>query len=78
MRTRLVKWMIHLNSDLEFKPDTFYLSVSILDHYLASHSETAKSLQLIGAACIYISSKLCETKLVSPEVYVYGASGVFT
>lgn len=52
--------------------------MSILDHYLAVSAETAKSLQLIGATCLYISSKLLETKLISPEVYAFSASGVFT
>lgn len=58
MRTRLVKWMGNLVSDLEFKNDTLFLSISILDHYLAAQSETLQRLQLIGAASIYISSKL--------------------
>jgi hypothetical protein len=70
--------MINLIADLEFKTDTLFLSVSILDHYLAAERETPQRLQLIGATSIYISSKLLETKLVSPEVYVYSASGVFT
>jgi transcription initiation factor TFIIIB Brf1 subunit/transcription initiation factor TFIIB len=78
MRGRLIKWLITLNSDLEFKVDTLFQAVSILDHYLAVSSESAKTLQLIGATCLYISSKLLETKLMSPEVYAYSASGVFT
>jgi hypothetical protein len=35
-------------------------------------------LQLVGAACLYISSKLCETQLKSPDVYAYSSAGVFS
>lgn len=32
----------------------------------------------MGASCLYISSKLCESQLKSPEVYAYSSAGVFT
>lgn len=78
MRTRLVKWLNSLSISLEFRTDTFFMAVTLLDRYLSVCIETPKELQLVGASCLYIASKLCESVLKSPEVYAYSSAGVFT
>lgn len=49
----------------------------ILDKYLEKSEESSKELQLIGACCLYIASKISETKLVSPDFYVYSSGDSF-
>lgn len=34
MRAKLVKWMDELCDDFDYKPETFFLAVAILDKYL--------------------------------------------
>mgnify|MGYP000946388724 FL=1 len=78
MRTRLARWLKTLSNSLEFRSETFFVAVTLLDRYLSVATETPKELQLAGASCLYISSKLCESMLKSPEVYAYSSAGVFT
>lgn len=78
MRTKLVKWLQTLSKSFKFKLDTFFMTVAILDHYLWLEVVTTKQLQLVGATCLYISSKLYETNIKAPEVYAFSASGAFT
>lgn len=78
MRRKLVKWMDELCEDFDFKPETYFLSVAILDQYLHLSEATSKELQLVGASVIYISAKIFETKLVTPNSYVYSAGDIFT
>ena len=77
MRTKLIKWMRELIQDYGFKLDTYFFSIMVLDKYLQKADETPKHLQLVGAACLYIASKISESKVVPPSIYVYSASDIF-
>ena len=77
MRTKLIKWLQELIEDYQFKLETYFLAVTILDKYLHLALETPKELQLVGACALYISSKICETKPVLPSVYVYSSGESF-
>ena len=58
MRTRLIKWLQELIEEYGFKLDTYFLAVTIVDKYLEKSMESSKELQLIGACCLYIASKI--------------------
>ena len=58
MRTKLVQWIEELSEDFDYKPETFFLGVTILDKYLALSEETTGQLQLVGATVVYIASKI--------------------
>lgn len=77
MRSRLIKWLQELIQQYEFKLETYFLAVMILDKYLEKTMETSNQLQLVGACSLYIASKLSESKLVTPEVYVYSSGDSF-
>lgn len=77
MRSRLIKWLQELIQEYQFKLETYFLAVTILDKYLEKAMETSKQLQLIGACSLYIASKLSESKLAAPEVYVYSSGDSF-
>ena len=77
MRAKLIKWLQELIQDYQFKLETYFLAVMVLDKYLERAEETSKELQLIGACAMYISSKICESKTMAPEVYVYSSGDSF-
>lgn len=78
MRSKVVRWMNSLCDQLELVSGASFMAVAILDHYISLHDEEVKTLQLTAAACVWIGSKLTDTRLFSPEVFVYSCSGIFT
>ena len=49
----------------EYKLETFYLSVSIADHYLMKLAKTKKKapcLATLGLACLFLAAKLEQPK----------------
>lgn len=69
MRTKVAQWMYDVISEENNKnrkePNVFALAVSILDRFI-SLDPTAilrDQFQLLGAACLLISSKLNESEL---------------
>lgn len=59
MRAILVDWMIEVCHDYNLKRDTLYEAVNILDRFLTKKAKliSKENLQLIGAICLFISSK---------------------
>lgn len=59
MRAILVDWMIEVSHDYNLKRDTLYEAVNILDRFLTKKTNliSKENLQLIGAICLFISSK---------------------
>lgn len=58
MRVKLINWLEKLTFEIfEFSIQTFIKTIKILDLYLSLTNEPSTSLQLIGCACLYLSSK---------------------
>ena len=58
MRVKLINWLEKLTFEIfEFSIQTFIKTIQILDLYLSLTNEPSTSLQLIGCACLYLSSK---------------------
>lgn len=58
MRVKLINWLEKLTFEtFEFSIQTFIKTIQILDLYLSLTNEPSTSLQLIGCACLYLSSK---------------------
>jgi homoserine trans-succinylase len=49
----------------------FPLSVRLLDLFLAKIKTPRCNLQLLGATCLHVASKLRNTQLISTETMVY-------
>lgn len=60
LRDRTVRWLWHLNQDLEFHPETLSLAINILDRFLALVKTRAKYVQCIAIACYYLAIKTME------------------
>ncbi|EOA16687.1 hypothetical protein CARUB_v10004879mg [Capsella rubella] len=57
MRLILVEWLIDVHVRFELNPETFYLTVNILDRFLSVKPVPRKELQLVGLSALLMSSK---------------------
>jgi cyclin B len=57
MRSLLVDWMVEVQESFELNHETLYLAVKLVDLYLDKVIVGKETLQLIGAAAMFIASK---------------------
>lgn len=66
MRAILIDWLIEVNMKYKLKPETLFLSISILDRFLAKKRVSRKKLQLVGVVATLIAAKYEE--IYPPEL----------
>lgn len=66
-RDKAVRWLDQLNKDFEFYPETYFLSVSILDRFLSTVKANSKYLRCIAVASFYLAAKTLEEDNVLPS-----------
>ncbi|WJX64485.1 hypothetical protein P8452_49260 [Trifolium repens] len=66
MRSILVDWLIEVHRKFELMPETFYLTLNIVDRFLSTKAVPRKELQLVGISAMLIASKYEE--IWAPEV----------
>lgn len=66
MRAILIDWLIEVHQKFELNPETLYLTVNIVDRYLAVTTTSRRELQLVGMSAMLIASKYEE--IWAPEV----------
>ncbi|XP_022853898.1 G2/mitotic-specific cyclin S13-7-like isoform X2 [Olea europaea var. sylvestris] len=66
MRAILIDWLIQVHHKFELSPETLYLTINIVDRYLATKTTLRKELQLLGISAMLIASKYEE--IWAPEV----------
>ncbi|XP_015897952.3 G2/mitotic-specific cyclin S13-7 [Ziziphus jujuba] len=66
MRAILVDWLIDVHRKFELSPETFYLTVNIIDRFLAVKTVPRRELQLVGISAMLTASKYEE--IWAPEV----------
>ena len=71
MRAILVDWLVEVHLKFKLVPETLYLTVNLIDRYLAQVTVMREKLQLIGVTAMLIASKYEE--IYAPEVqdFVY-------
>lgn len=57
MRSLLVDWMVEVQESFELNHETLYLAVKLVDLYLSKVTVGKETLQLLGAASLFIASK---------------------
>lgn len=65
-RDRIVKWLMQLTLHFQFYPDTFFLSVNLLDRFITSVKAHPKYLRCIAITCLYLASKMVEEEEIIP------------
>lgn len=66
-RDRTVKWLLQLALRFQFYPDTFFLSVNLLDRFITSVKAHPKYLRCIAITCLYLASKIVEEEEIIPR-----------
>lgn len=61
-----VQWLMKLTSKFEFYPETFFLSVNILDRLLTKVKAKPMHLRCISLTCLYLASKMVEEEEMVP------------
>lgn len=69
MRAILVDWLVEVHTKFELSPETFYLTINIVDRFLAVKTVARKELQLVGISAMLMASKYEE--IWAPEVDTY-------
>eukprot|EP00850_Spirogloea_muscicola_P020520 SM000219S06665 [mRNA] locus=s219:82152:85099:+ [translate_table: standard] len=75
MRAILIDWLIEVHLRLEMMPETLYLTVQILDRYLAKEVVHRSNLQLAGVTALLVASKYEEVNPCSVAELVDITSG---
>eukprot|EP00584_Thalassiosira_punctigera_P019027 CAMPEP_0172574314 /NCGR_PEP_ID=MMETSP1067-20121228/136639_1 /TAXON_ID=265564 ORGANISM="Thalassiosira punctigera, Strain Tpunct2005C2" /NCGR_SAMPLE_ID=MMETSP1067 /ASSEMBLY_ACC=CAM_ASM_000444 /LENGTH=404 /DNA_ID=CAMNT_0013366937 /DNA_START=264 /DNA_END=1479 /DNA_ORIENTATION=+ len=66
MRSVLVDWLVEVHLKFKLVPETLYLTVNIIDRYLAKREVSRPELQLVGVTALLIASKYEE--IYPPEL----------
>lgn len=70
MRKMVTEWMAEVCSEKKMEEEVFPLSVNYLDRYLCIRDIKRTKLQLLGAACMFLASKLKESSPITGEQLV--------
>ena len=78
MRAILVDWLIEVHTKFKLQRETLYITITIIDRYLASHQCTKGELQLVGVSSMLIACKYEE--IYPPELkdFVYITDRAYT
>ena len=78
MRAILVDWLVEVHLKFKLMPETLFLTVNLIDRYLAVAPVTRKNLQLVGVTAMLLASKYEE--IWAPEVrdFVYISDKAYT
>ena len=66
MRSILVDWLVEVHLKFKLVPETLYLTVNLIDRYLARTEVSRPKLQLVGVTALLIASKYEE--IYPPEL----------
>lgn len=78
MRALLIDWMVEVQESFELNHETLYLAVKLVDLYLTKMTVGKETLQLLGAASLFISSKFDERIPPMVEDFLYICDGAYT
>ncbi|OHT04493.1 Cyclin, N-terminal domain containing protein [Tritrichomonas foetus] len=70
-RTIVIDWLIRVCEEMKFLEDTLFVAVSLFDRVITIHQIKKCHIQLFGASCLWIASKLEETLTPALSDFVY-------
>ncbi|KAK4899614.1 B-type cyclin [Elasticomyces elasticus] len=75
MRAILVDWVIRVHGRVNLLPETLFLAVNYVDHFLSCKIISPSKLQLVGATAIFIAAKYEEVQCPPIDQVIYMAAG---
>lgn len=69
-RFAVIDWISRVADKLQYSRETLFNSVALLDHVLVKIAVTKKEIQLYTATCLWMSTKLYETKNRDLSIFV--------
>ena len=84
MRTILVDWLVEVHLKFKLVPETLFLTINLIDRFLALEQIHRSKLQLVGVSAMLIASKYEEiyAPIVKDFVYItdnaYTSKGILT
>lgn len=78
MRGVLIDWLLEVHTRFHLLPETFYLTVNLIDRFLSSKQVLMERLQLVGVTAMFVAAKYEE--VLSPHIsnFVHVADDGFT
>lgn len=77
MRALLVDWMVEIQESFELNHETLYLGVKLVDMYLDRVTVSKDTLQLVGAAAMFVASKFDERIPPLIDDFLYICDGAY-
>lgn len=78
MRSLLVDWMVEVQESFELNHETLYLGVKLVDMYLSRMTVGKETLQLVGAAAMFVASKFDERIPPLIDDFLYICDGAYS
>ncbi|PKA65306.1 Cyclin-A2-1 [Apostasia shenzhenica] len=78
MRGILIDWLVEVSEEYKFVPDTLYLTVYAIDHFLSENYIERKRLQLLGVTCMLIAAKYEEICTPRVEEFCFITDNTYT
>lgn len=78
MRAILVDWLVEVGEEYNLRSDTLFLTVNLVDRFLAIERVERGALQLVGITAMLIASKYQEIYPPSIQKFVYISDNTYT
>jgi len=78
MRAILIDWLVEVQLKYHLRPETLFLTVSIIDRYLSVHQIPRKKLQLLGVVAMFIAAKYEEIEPPKAHEFAYITDHTFS
>jgi len=71
MRGILIDWLVEVHLKFKLLPETLYLTINIIDRYLAKTNINRSKLQLVGISAMFIATKYEEIYPPECKDFIY-------
>lgn len=78
VRAILVDWLVEVHDKFQCFPETLYLTINLMDRFLADNKVSTDKLQLLAVTSLFIAAKFEEIHLPKLSEYAYITDGAAT
>ncbi|CAO2831281.1 unnamed protein product [Amaranthus hypochondriacus] len=78
MRAILIDWLVEVHYKFELREETLFLTVHLIDRFLARHTMVRKKLQLVGLIALLLACKYEEVSVPVVEDLIFISDKAYT